>query len=97
MPSASTAMTAIDPIPAAFDFEGREVRTVILDGEPHFMLNDVCAALGIENPRNVAARIDQDAVRKTDTIDSMGRTQSANAADVFRDVTKNPGHGSHQP
>lgn len=63
-----------------FNFRGEGIRTLTDEhGEPWFVLNDVCKVLDIANTRNVAERIDQDGVRKTDVIDSMGRTQQANA------------------
>jgi prophage antirepressor-like protein len=43
-----------------FVFEGAEVRVVMRDGAPWFVLADVCAVLGIANPSNVAARLDDD-------------------------------------
>ena len=65
-----------------FDFRGHEVR-VITDaaGEPLFVLNDLCAALGIGNSRQVRARLDADGVSQADVIDSMGRTQSSTVVD----------------
>ena len=41
-------------------FDDNEVRMVIIDGEPWWVLKDVCAALDIENPTNVANRLDAD-------------------------------------
>lgn len=41
---------------------GAEIRTVLQDGDPWFVLADLCAALGIENSRNVTARLDDDMV-----------------------------------
>lgn len=58
-----------------FDYGGVEVRTLMIDGDPWFVLNDLCKVLEIANPYNVASRIDQDALRKAEVIDSMGRTQ----------------------
>ena len=48
-------MTAVEVF--QFPATGRGVRTVVADGEPWFVLADICAALDIANPRNVAARI----------------------------------------
>lgn len=59
-----------------FSYSGQEVRTQLIDGEPWFVLNDLCKVLEIASPRNVAARIDSDDVRQTDVMDSMGRKQS---------------------
>ncbi|MEI3845242.1 MULTISPECIES: phage antirepressor [unclassified Microbacterium] len=60
-----------------FRFEGREVRTVLIDGEPWFVLADVCAVLGLSNPSVTATRVDPDALSHAEVIDSMGRVQSA--------------------
>ena len=43
-----------------FNYNQNEVRTFEIDGEPWFVLKDVCVVLEIENPRNVAARLDED-------------------------------------
>lgn len=56
-----------------FQFGGREVRTVIIDSEPWFVLNDLCAVLEIANPRDVATRIDPLTVGKTDVQNSRGQ------------------------
>lgn len=61
-----------------FEYEGRRVRTVVVDGEPCFVVADVCEALGIANSRNAVARLDPDGVRQADIIDGMGRTQRVN-------------------
>lgn len=62
-----------------FDFHGQPVRVLTDDqGDPHFVLADVCAALGIANARDTAARLPEDAVGQTDTIDSLGRKQTVN-------------------
>lgn len=41
-----------------FDYNGAEVRTVAVDGEPWFVLADLCRVLDISNPSNVAGRLD---------------------------------------
>ncbi|WP_446224928.1 phage antirepressor [Nocardia sp. IBHARD005] len=41
-----------------FIYEGATVRTVVIDGEPWFVLADLCAVLGVSNPSNVVARLD---------------------------------------
>ena len=54
----------------AFDFESNNVRVVMGDdGEPLFVIADVCQALTIDNHRNVIARLDDDekGVRSMDT------------------------------
>ena len=58
-----------------FDFEGKQVRTVVIDNEPWFVLSDVCKVLEIANVGNAKARLDQDDIRTMDVIDSIGRKQ----------------------
>lgn len=60
-----------------FRFDGQDVRTVLVDGEPWFVLADVCAALGLSNPSVTAARVDPDALSQAEVIDAIGRTQTA--------------------
>ena len=43
-----------------FNYEDREVRTLVIDGEPWWVLKDVCDVLGINNSRMVAERLDED-------------------------------------
>lgn len=44
-----------------FQYDGRQVR-VIIDGEPWFVLADLCRVLDIANPSNVASRLDPTSV-----------------------------------
>ncbi len=44
----------------SFSYESNEVRTIMIDGEPWFVLKDVCQVLGIVNHKNIAARLDED-------------------------------------
>lgn len=60
-----------------FDYNGQQVRTVSIDGEPWFVAADVTRALGISNGRDAVSRLEEDGVGTADVIDSMGRTQSA--------------------
>lgn len=43
-----------------FNYQNREVHTVELNGEPWFVLKDVCEVLGIGTPAKVAERLDED-------------------------------------
>lgn len=56
-----------------------EIRTLADDAnEPWFCAADVCNALGYTNSRKaVADHVSEDDVTKRDTIDNLGRTQSA--------------------
>lgn len=64
-------------LPAVFTYTDQQVRTVVIDAEPWFVLADVCAVLDLSNPSMVASRLDGDALSTTEVIDSMGRRQSA--------------------
>lgn len=59
-----------------FHYNENEVRTVMQNGEPWFVLKDVCAVLGMTNHKMTAQRLDSDEVSQTYLIDSMGRSQS---------------------
>ncbi|AGK46087.1 phage antirepressor KilAC domain protein [Burkholderia thailandensis MSMB121] len=43
-----------------FNFEGRQLRTVKIDGEPWFVAKDVCDVLGITNPTDALTALDDD-------------------------------------
>jgi hypothetical protein len=54
-----------------FEFEGREVRTVTIDGEPWFVAADLCTILGYKNSRKaIADHVDSEdkGVTKRDTV-----------------------------
>jgi prophage antirepressor-like protein len=57
-----------------FDYEGNQVRTVQRDGDPWWVLKDVCAVLDIGNSRDVTARLDEDE-KGVDSIDTPGGKQ----------------------
>lgn len=58
-----------------FNYQNNEVRTVELNGEPWFVLKDVCNILGVVNDRNVAARLDEDE-KDVCQMDTLGGTQN---------------------
>lgn len=60
-----------------FTYEQHQIRTVLVDGEPWFVLVDICAALGLTSPSRVAERIDPDGVSSAQVTDSLGRPQVA--------------------
>lgn len=53
-----------------FNYNGHEVRTVMLNGEPWFVAKDICAVLEIANNRDALSRLDDDekGVASTDTL-----------------------------
>ncbi len=60
-----------------FAYGDHSVRVVTIDGEPWFVLADLCRVLDLSNPTMVADRLDADALSTAEVIDSMGRTQQA--------------------
>lgn len=58
--------------PVLFDYEGREVRTVLIEGEPWWVAIDVCAVLEIGNPRQAVSYLDEDEVQRIPVITSDG-------------------------
>jgi prophage antirepressor-like protein len=42
-----------------FNYEDQPVRVVMIDGEPWFVLNDLCKVLDLSNPSMVAKRLDE--------------------------------------
>ncbi len=58
-----------------FNYQSNEIRTVEMNGEPWFVLKDVCTVLGLTTPARVAERLDGDEVSQTHLTDSMGRKQ----------------------
>jgi len=58
-----------------FNHLGNDIRVMSDDqGEPLFVLKDVCNALGITNTRNVSARLDED-MKGVRPVDTPGGTQ----------------------
>ena len=57
-----------------FTYNGNEVRTVQKDGEPWWVLKDVCEVLGISKYRDTAARLEDDE-REPIRVDTLGGAQ----------------------
>ncbi len=58
-----------------FNFEDKEVRTVLINEEPHWVLKDICDVLGLTTTSRVSERLEEDEVSSTHVIDSLGRKQ----------------------
>ncbi|BFH15648.1 phage antirepressor [Paenibacillus melissococcoides] len=58
-----------------FQYVGNEVRTVIKDGSPWFVLKDVVQVLGLSNSRMVKERLGDDVSSTYPIPDSLGREQ----------------------
>jgi anti-repressor protein len=78
-----------------FFFEGARVRTVIIDGELHFVGIDVCERLGYANPSKAMSDHCRGITRRYPIVDALGRVQKARVLsepDVLRLIVK-----SHLP
>lgn len=53
------------------------IRTISMNGEPWFVLADVCKVLEISHIKDTVNRLDKDEVGQTEVIDSLGRKQTA--------------------
>lgn len=58
-----------------FTYKDTPVRTVLIDGEPWFVLADLVRVLGLKQYR--ADRLDDGMIRNHPIVDSLGRTQQA--------------------
>ncbi len=66
-------MTAL----VSYQFDEAPVRVVMIAGDPWFVANDLCAVLGVKNPRQALARLDDD--EKGVTLnDTLGGRQEMN-------------------
>lgn len=57
-----------------FPETGQPVRTIVIDGEPHFVGKDACDELGISKYRDALAQLDADE-RVSATVDTLGGPQ----------------------
>lgn len=55
-----------------FSYEGTEIRTVELSGEPWWVLKDICDVLELSNPSMIADRLDEDEKQKVDPKQYLG-------------------------
>lgn len=58
-----------------FNYNTHQVRTVERDGEPWFVLKDVCEVLGIADHKVVARRLDEDEGCLIPLTDALGRSR----------------------
>lgn len=66
---------AASPVPAVFSFESHAVRVIDKNGEPWFVVKDVCDVLGISDARRASERLDDDERSLAPVTDSLGRQQ----------------------
>ena len=58
-----------------FEFRGKSVRTVTIEGEPWFVAQDVCNVLELEKPRKAVSSLDEDEKDYVTITDPIGREQ----------------------
>lgn len=71
-----------------FNYNNSEVRTVLKNGDPWFVLKDVCKALGIKNSRMVSNALDADE-KDVSLADTLGGRQNAtiiNESGLYKEV-----------
>ena len=61
-----------------FQYEGAEVRTVLIDGEAWFVAKDVCGILGLQNHKDAIKVLDEDEKSGVEISDPHGRVQVTN-------------------
>lgn len=58
-----------------FNFEGAEVRALVIESEPWWVAVDVCSALGLSDARKSIGLLDEDERNTVPVIDALGRQQ----------------------
>lgn len=71
-----------------FNYNGNEVRTVQIDGEPWWVLKDVCGVLDLKNPTMIADRLDADEVTKFNLGGLSGETNIINESGLYNVILR---------
>ena len=68
-----------------FSYEDKQVRTVLIDGAPWWVLADVCRVLGLKNSRNASSRLgdDEKDVHLVDTLRGKQRMTIVNESGLY--------------
>ena len=66
-----------------FNFNDNEVRTVLINNEPYFVLTDVCKVLEIKNATDVAKRLDDDEVTRFNLGGLSGESNVINESGLY--------------
>ncbi len=73
----------MNQITKIFNFDGNQVRTVLLNNEPWFVAKDVCEVLELSNPTVAISRVDADEVTKFNLGGLSGETNIVNEAGLY--------------
>ena len=71
-----------------FNYNGNEVRTIQKDGEPWWVLKDVCKVLGLKNPTMIAERLEDDEVTKFNLGGLSGETNIINESGLYNVILR---------
>lgn len=73
-----------------FNYQSNEVRTVKMDGEPWFVLKDVCNILNINNASDVFNRLDDDekGVAQIDTLGGRQKMSTVNESGLYHVILR---------
>lgn len=71
-----------------FNYNGNEVRTIQKDGEPWWVLKDVCGVLGLKNPTMIAERLEDDEVTKFNLGGLSGETNIINESGLYNVILR---------
>ena len=71
-----------------FNYQDKQIRTVEKDGEPWFVLKDVCDVLDISNPTMTASRLDADEVTKFDLGGLSGESNIINESGLYNVILR---------
>lgn len=70
-----------------FSYSDKQVRTLLRNGEPWFVLKDVCDILGLTNPSVVAERLEDDKRSKFD-LGRQGETTIINEPGLYNVILR---------
>ena len=71
-----------------FNYNGNEIRTIEKDGEPWWVLKDVCSVLGLKNPTVIADRLEEDEVTKFNLGGLSGETNIINESGIYNVILR---------
>ena len=60
-----------------FEFQGKGIRTVVIDGNPYWVAKDIAEVLGYKDTVNAVKQHCRGVVKRHPIVDALGRTQEA--------------------
>lgn len=67
-----------------FEFCGTQIRAVLVEGNPWFILKDICGVLELTNPTMVSVRLDDDEVTKFNLGGLSGEVNIVNESGLYK-------------